>query len=101
VAAAAEFLESPATAADTQPNETGVQNAASSVEHVRDSNASVWQIVMRLSRMTTAAECVSRGVQQRLMRHADIQTTMNVYGTLAFQEMREVHGKIVQLDGPG
>lgn len=37
------------------------------------------------------------GVQQRLMRHTDIRTTMNVYGAAALQEMREAHGKIVRL----
>lgn len=37
------------------------------------------------------------GVQQRLMRHTDIRTTMNVYGMADLQEMREAHGKIVRL----
>jgi integrase len=37
------------------------------------------------------------GVQQRLMRHADIRTTMNIYGDAATPDMREAHGKIVGL----
>jgi len=37
------------------------------------------------------------GVQQRLMRHADIRTTMNVYGDAATTDMAEAHGKIVGL----
>ncbi len=37
------------------------------------------------------------GIQQRLMRHTDIRTTMNVYGTAATSDMREAHGKIVRL----
>jgi integrase len=37
------------------------------------------------------------GVQQKLMRHADIRTTMNIYGDAASGDMREAHGKIVQL----
>jgi len=37
------------------------------------------------------------GVQQKLMRHADIRTTMNIYGDAASEDMREAHGKIVQL----
>jgi integrase len=37
------------------------------------------------------------GVQQKLMRHADIRTTMNVYGEAARAEMMEAHGKIVGL----
>ena len=37
------------------------------------------------------------GVQQKLMRHADIRTTMNIYGDAASADMREAHGKIVQL----
>jgi len=37
------------------------------------------------------------GVQQRLMRHADIRTTMNVYSDVATDEMMEAHHKIVGL----
>ncbi|HEY3973470.1 MAG TPA: site-specific integrase [Candidatus Sulfotelmatobacter sp.] len=40
------------------------------------------------------------GVQQKLMRHADIRTTMNVYGDAASAEMAEAHGKIVRLALP-
>jgi integrase len=35
------------------------------------------------------------GVQQRLMRHADIRTTMNIYGDAATAEMAEAQRKIV------
>ena len=31
------------------------------------------------------------------MRHSDIRTTMNIYGDAATSDMREVHGKIVQM----
>ena len=37
------------------------------------------------------------GVQQKLMRHSDIRTTMNIYGDAATDDMREVHSKIVRL----
>jgi integrase len=37
------------------------------------------------------------GVQQKLMRHADIRTTMNIYGDAASADMREAHEKIVGL----
>ena len=37
------------------------------------------------------------GVQQRLMRHADIRTTMNVYGDAVSADMAEAHSKIVGL----
>jgi integrase len=37
------------------------------------------------------------GVQQQLMRHADIRTTMNVYGTAGTAEMQQAHRKIVRL----
>ncbi|MFZ0867307.1 MAG: site-specific integrase [Candidatus Sulfotelmatobacter sp.] len=40
------------------------------------------------------------GVQQKLMRHSDIRTTMNVYGDAATAEMAEAHGKIVRLALP-
>jgi integrase len=37
------------------------------------------------------------GVQQRLMRHTDIRTTMNIYGDAVTPDMREAYGKIVGL----
>jgi integrase len=37
------------------------------------------------------------GVQQKLMRHADIRTTMNIYGDATTEDMREAHNKIVGL----
>jgi integrase len=37
------------------------------------------------------------GVQQKLMRHSDIRTTMNIYGDAATDDMREAHNKIVGL----
>ncbi len=37
------------------------------------------------------------GVQQKLMRHADIRTTMNIYGDAASTDMREAHEKVVRL----
>ena len=40
------------------------------------------------------------GVQQRLMRHADIRTTMNVYGDAVTQDMADAHGKVVRLAIP-
>jgi integrase len=36
-------------------------------------------------------------VQQKLMRHADIRTTMNVYGDVVTDEMQQGHAKIVGL----
>jgi len=37
------------------------------------------------------------GIQQKLMRHADIRTTMNVYGDAVVDEMSEAHSKVVGL----
>jgi integrase len=37
------------------------------------------------------------GVQQRLMRHADIRTTMNIYGEVVTPDMREANGKVAML----
>jgi integrase len=36
-------------------------------------------------------------VQQKLMRHADIRTTMNVYGDVVTNEMADAHRKVVGL----
>jgi integrase len=40
------------------------------------------------------------GVQQKLMRHADIRTTMNIYGDAATEDMRHAHEKVVKLAIP-
>jgi hypothetical protein len=37
------------------------------------------------------------GVQQRLMRHAQVSTTMNIYGNAAMKSKREANPKIVQM----
>ena len=37
------------------------------------------------------------GVQQKLMRHSDIRTTMNIYGTALKADMRRAHEKVVRL----
>ncbi len=36
-------------------------------------------------------------VQQKLMRHADIRTTMNIYGDVVTDEMAKAHSKVVRL----
>jgi integrase len=36
-------------------------------------------------------------VQQKLMRHADIRTTMNTYGDVVTDEMAQAHSKVVGL----
>jgi integrase len=37
------------------------------------------------------------GVQQKLMRHAQIATTMNVYGDAMMESKREANSKVVQM----
>lgn len=39
-------------------------------------------------------------VQQRMMRHTDIRTTLNIYGDVVTNEMAEAHGKVVKLAIP-
>ncbi len=39
----------------------------------------------------------SIAVQQKLMRHADIRTTMNIYGDVVTDEMSVAHAKVVEL----
>jgi integrase len=36
-------------------------------------------------------------VQQKLMRHADIRTTMNIYGDVVTDEMSQAHSKVVRM----
>jgi hypothetical protein len=44
-------------------------------------------------------DAVGTGVamQQKLMRHSDIRTTMNLYGDVVTDEMREAHSKVVRM----
>ena len=37
------------------------------------------------------------GVQQKLMRHADIRTTMNIYGDAMTADMREAQQKVARI----
>jgi integrase len=37
------------------------------------------------------------GVQQKLMRRAQVSTTMNVYGNAQMNSKREAHGKVVRM----
>jgi integrase len=39
-------------------------------------------------------------VQQKLMRHGDLRTTMNVYGDVITNEMQEAHSKVVRMALP-
>jgi hypothetical protein len=39
----------------------------------------------------------SIGVQQKLMRHAHVATTMNVYGNAMMETKRETNSKVVQM----
>jgi integrase len=36
-------------------------------------------------------------VQQKLMRHSDIRTTLNIYGDVVTDEMAQAHAKVVRL----
>jgi integrase len=36
-------------------------------------------------------------VQQKMMRHSDIRTTMNIYGDVVTDEMVQAHSKVVGL----
>jgi integrase len=37
------------------------------------------------------------GVQQKLMRHADIRTTMNIYGSAFEETKRRVNARIAEM----
>ena len=39
-------------------------------------------------------------VEQKLMRHGDIRTTMNVYGDVVTNEMQEAYSNVVQMALP-
>jgi integrase len=42
----------------------------------------------------------SIAVQQKLMRHADVRTTMNIYGDVVTDEMAQASSKVVRLAIP-
>jgi integrase len=54
----------------------------------------------RTSRMWLDSVGTPVGVQQKLMRHADIRTTMNIYGDADSADMRNAHEKVVHLAFP-
>ena len=39
----------------------------------------------------------SISVQQKMMRHVDIRTTMNIYGDVVTDEMEIAHSKVVTM----
>ena len=57
-----------------------------------------FQFARSFSETPRAPEASSSSkVQQELMRHADIRTTMNVYGKAMDESKRAAHGKVVRL----
>ena len=52
------------------------------------------------SRMSLDSVGTPVGLQQKLMRHADIRTTMNIYGDADSADMRNAHEKVVHLAIP-
>jgi integrase len=51
----------------------------------------------RDSRFAVDAVGTTLAVQQKLMRHGDIRTTMNIYGDVVTDEMQQAHSKVVGL----
>ena len=47
--------------------------------------------------MWLAALGTTVAVQQKMMRHADIRTTMNIYGDVVTDEMTTAGNKVAQL----
>ena len=56
-----------------------------------------WHTFRHTYRSWLDATGASIGVQQKLMRHAQVATTMNVYGNALMESKREANSKIVQL----
>jgi integrase len=59
-----------------------------------------WHTFRHTYRTWLDATGAPMGVQQKLMRHAQIATTMNVYGDALLQSKREANGKVVELLRP-
>jgi len=56
-----------------------------------------WHTLRHTYRSWLDATGAPIGVQQKLMRHAHVATTMNVYGNALMESKREANSKIVQL----
>ena len=56
-------------------------------------------VYVHLHRYRAWLDAVGTGmaVQQKLMRHADIRTTMNVYGDVVTDEMAQANSKVAGL----
>ncbi len=52
------------------------------------------------ARLSAVAVGTPITVQQKLMRHADIRTAMNIYGDVVTDEMTQAHSKVVRLAIP-
>jgi len=59
-----------------------------------------WHTFRHTYRTWLDATGAPMGVQQKLMRHAQIATTMNVYGDALLQSKREANSKVVELLRP-
>jgi len=59
-----------------------------------------WHTFRHTYRSWLDATGAPMGVQQKLMRHAQIATTMNVYGDALLQSKREANNKVVELLRP-
>ena len=56
-----------------------------------------WRTFRHTYRAWLDATGAPLGVQQKLMRHADIRTTMNVYGDALMDSKREANSKVVRM----
>lgn len=56
-----------------------------------------WHTFRHTSRTLLDETGAPMKVQQELMRHSDIRTTMNVYGKAMDESKRAAHGKVVRL----
>ena len=58
--------------------------------------AMLWEIV-ECQRSGLDSNSAPIGVQQKLMRHAQVSTTMNVYGNALMTAKREANSKVVKM----
>jgi hypothetical protein len=58
-----------------------------------------WPIRTRKAALWLDAVGTGIAVQQRLMRHTDIRTTMNVYADVVTDEEGQAHSKVVRMGG--
>ena len=88
---------SPQQAGELPYSYTATVDAIKAAASAAGLNGIAWHTFRHTYRSWLNSVGAPLAVQQKLMRHADIRTTMNTYGDALPDELREAHGKVVRM----